>query len=517
MSNINKKIVMIYPKMPVTFWTLDFSLPFANKKAFMSPLGLITVAAMIPKNYTIEFFDLNVTKLDENKIKEADLVFLSAMIIQKESFNEIVNICHKHETPVVAGGPYPTTSHDKIENVDYFVLNEGEVTLPQFLADYEKGSPKKIYWDETKADITKSPTPRFDLLNIDKYVTMTLQSSRGCPFNCEFCDVIEMFGRIPRYKTPDQFIKEMEVLYNLNYRDVIFIVDDNFIGNLKKAKELLHVIINWQKQKDYPFVLSTNTTINLAQDEELLDLMVEAGFKIVFIGIETPSEEILTNINKKQNLNEKILTSIEKIQKRGLEIMGGFVVGFDNEPKNIFDLQINLIEQSSIVAATVSLLMVLPKTQLYYRLQKEGRLLKEALGDNTTHTEINYIPTMPKEELIEGYKKIILEIYNPKNYFKRSLDFIKKIPVEKVIEGKLKARKVLGKEKLYKIKIVIKSLIKQSFSSYGKHYLYFLLKVLKYNSIFLPHAIMFAMRGHHFFKTTDLVINKKEKKIKPKD
>jgi radical SAM superfamily enzyme YgiQ (UPF0313 family) len=419
------------------------------------------------------------------------------MIIQKKSLQEVIEICRSAQKPIALGGPYATSSHDKISGVDYFILNEGEITLPEFIRDYEMGVPKKIYQTTLKPDITQSPLPRFDLLNIKAYSKMSLQLSRGCPFNCEFCDIIEMFGRSPRYKEPTQFMIELDAVFNAGYRGPLFIVDDNFIGNKKKVKEMLHWIHNWQSKKKYPFSFFTESSINLAQDDELMDLMVQSGFDLVFIGIETTDEAILLSTDKKQNTRHDLKTSIEKIQKKGMEVMAGFIIGFDNEAPDIFEKQISFIQNSHVPLAMVGMLTALPETRLYRRLEKEGRILNDTEGNNTHVLETNFIPTMDPEKLKDGYKKIISELYSPKNYFKRSLGLLKNIAHNKY------SRKLTLREK---IRPLLHSLIKQTFSNYGLHYVLFLIKSIWHDFRKFPEAVTYAVKGYHFFKITNHIL-----------
>lgn len=487
------KVLMVYPKIPTTYWSFKYALPFIKKKASFPPLGLLTIASMMPKNYDIKLIDMNTTKLREKDILNADIVFISAMIVQKESFEEVVKLCNDLGKPVVAGGPYPTSSYKSITGVDYFVLNEGEITLPQFLSDFEKGQAKPIYFDETKPDITKTPVPRFDLIKTKHYSDMMLQFSRGCPFNCEFCDIIEMFGRIPRTKEPEQFIRELEEVYNTGFRGAIFIVDDNFIGNKANVKKLLPKIEQWQKQNKYPFTFFTEASVNLAQDDELMELMVKAGFDMVFLGIETPVEECLASANKHQNVKVDLLESISKIQSKGLEVTGGFIIGFDSDPHNIFDLMIEFIQKSKIPLAMVGLLTALPNTQLYRRLKAEGRLLKESKGDNTHHIELNFIPKMDINKLTEGYKRVLKEIYKPKKYFQRCWHLLKSLPPHRI-----SYRPITFTE----IRALVMSLVRQTFSTYSIHYTKFLLKVLVFRPKHFSEAIRMAIMGQHFFKIT---------------
>ncbi|MBN2400947.1 MAG: B12-binding domain-containing radical SAM protein [Spirochaetes bacterium] len=492
------KVLLVYPEIPTTYWSFKYSLSFLNKKSSMPPLGLLTVAALMPEHYELKLLDMNVTDLTREAIENADIVFASAMLVQKDSMRKVINMCMECGTPLAAGGPYPTSSYKDIEGVDYFILNEAEITLPEFIKDYDNGTAKKIYTSDIKPDLAETPVPRFDLLeNMADYGSMALQYSRGCPFNCEFCDIIEMFGRTPRTKTPGQFIEEMEHLYNTGFRGSLFIVDDNFIGNKAKVKELLREIIRWQNKNKFPFNIFTEASINLAQDDELLDLMVKAGFRYVFVGIETPDTNTLASMQKKQNLKEDILENVIKIQSRGLEVLGGFIVGFDTDPEDIFERQIRFIQEAGIPLAMIGLLTAISNTQLYRRLEAEGRILGASSGNNTHNFELNFIPKMPADKLVNGYKQIISEIYKPKNYFERCWTLISRLPKKKTLNKRIE---------LIFIKAFFLSLFKQSFSKYGFIYLKFLLKVLfKKPSFFVP-AVIQAVKGYHFFKITEEIL-----------
>ncbi|MBN2159066.1 MAG: B12-binding domain-containing radical SAM protein [Spirochaetes bacterium] len=494
---MKRKILMIYPEIPATYWSLKYALPFVGYKTLMPPLGLITVAAMLPSNYDVRLIDLNYQTVTHEDIMNANMVFVSAMIVQKDSFHKVVRMCNNCGVPVAAGGPYPTNSYKSIRGVDHFILNEGEITLPKFIRDLEDGRPQKMYRDETKPDITKTPVPRFDLLDLSAYASMALQSSRGCPFNCEFCDIIEMFGRVPRYKLPEQFVNEMDVLYRAGYRGPLFIVDDNFIGNKKKVRELLTHVIQWQKANNYPFPLYTEASINLAQDDQLMDLMVEAGMDMVFIGIETPVQETLELTQKQQNTKADILESVQTIQSRGMEVMGGFIIGFDSDPENIFDLQIDFIQKAGIPLAMIGTMIALPNTQLYRRLEREGRILGESDGNNTHSMEINFIPRMPITTLMEGYKQVIATIYQPKRYFERCIRLIRRMPGTNVIDSSIS-----GSD----IRAFLRSLGLQIFSRYGFYYLKLLGSALLHNPKKFSLAVNLAIKGYHFFKMTDDIL-----------
>jgi radical SAM superfamily enzyme YgiQ (UPF0313 family) len=433
------KVLLVYPEYPDTFWSFKHALKFISKKASFPPLGLLTVASMIPKEWEKRLIDMNVSVLTEDDLKWADYVFISAMIVQKKSVREVIRRCKNLGVIVIAGGPLFTTGYEEFENIDHFVLNEAESTLPSFLDDLKNGCAQHIYASKERPDIRETPPPQWDLINIKKYASMSIQYSRGCPYNCEFCDIIILNGHKPRTKSKDQILEELEVLYTQGWKGGVFFVDDNFIGNKKRLKtELLPSLIDWMKKKKYPFYFFTETSINLSDDEELMQLMVKAGFNRVFIGIETPNEESLTECNKYLNKNRDLIACVKKIQDNGFEVQGGFIVGFDNDPPSIFERQISFIQKSGIVTAMVGLLNAPRGTRLYHRLKKEDRLLSDPSGDNTDFS-INFIPKMNIEALINGYKKILNTIYSPKHYYKRVITFLKAYepePIKKKINFK---------------------------------------------------------------------------------
>ena len=419
------KILFVYPKYPDTFWSFKHAITFISKKAVHPPLGLLTIAALLPEHWEKKLIDLNVDSLHDKDIEWADYVFISAMIVQKESAHEVIMRCKNANVKVVTGGPLFTAEHEQFENVDHFVLNEAEITLPAFLKDLQQGTAEHLYTTKEFPELQNTPIPLWELLNMKKYVSMNIQYSRGCPFNCEFCDITVLYGHNVRTKSREQIIAELERLYTHGWRGSIFFVDDNFIGNKRKLKkDVLPAIIEWMNKREHPFVFSTEASINLADDEELMELMVQAGFDAVFIGIETPNEESLEECTKFQNTNRDLVACVKKIQRFGLRVRGGFIVGFDNDTASIFERQIEFIQQSGIITAMVGLLNAPRGTGLYKRIMKEGRLLEGSSGNNTDFS-INFIPKMGYDTLVRGYENIIRGIYSPKPYYERVRGFLR--------------------------------------------------------------------------------------------
>ncbi|MFQ6037029.1 MAG: B12-binding domain-containing radical SAM protein [Candidatus Aminicenantales bacterium] len=428
------RILLVYPEYPDTFWSFKHALKFISKKASFPPLGLLTVAAMLPAGWELKLVDMNVCSLADDDLRWADFVFLSAMTVQKASARKVIRRCGALGVPVVAGGPLFSTAHEDFPEVDHFVLNEAELTLPPFLDDLKKGRPGRVYASADWPDITRTPAPRWDLVDMKKYATMSIQYSRGCPYNCEFCDIIVLNGHTPRTKKGTQLLAELEGLYRRGWRGGVFFVDDNFIGNRKKLKtEILPSLIGWMQGKRFPFHFLTEASINLADDPDLMDMMVEAGFRRVFIGIETPDEASLSECNKLLNTNRDLVACVRKIQKHGLEVQGGFIVGFDSDTPSIFERQIRFIQKSGIVTAMVGLLNAPRGTRLYQRLKEEGRLLREITGCNTDFS-LNFIPRMNRETLIRGYQRILDTIYRPKHYYRRVQTFLENYHPGKIKE-----------------------------------------------------------------------------------
>lgn len=423
--------LLIYPEFPDTFWSFKHALKFIHKKASLPPLGLLTVAAMLPSEWQLRLVDLNTRKLTDQDLAWADYAFISAMVVQRTSTVAVVARCKAAGVKMIAGGPLFASEHEQFPDIDHFVLNEAEITLPNFLHHLEQGNPQRLYRSAEFCDIKQTPAPLWKLANLKSYATMAIQYSRGCPFNCEFCNITVLFGHKPRVKTAAQIIAELDQMYQLGWRSNVFFVDDNLIGNKKALKEdLLPALIEWRKDKvGMPF--NTEVSINLADDPELMKLMVESGFDTVFIGVETPEEDSLAECGKKHNKNRDLVADIKTIQRNGLQVQGGFIIGFDHDPPSIFQRQIDFIQKSGIVTAMVGLLQAPIGTRLYERLKSQGRLLGRISGDNVDGTT-NIIPMMNTELLQSGYRQVVRYLYLPKNYYARVITFLREYKISKI-------------------------------------------------------------------------------------
>jgi radical SAM superfamily enzyme YgiQ (UPF0313 family) len=489
-------ILMIYPSFPDTFWSFKHALKFIRKKAAHPPLGLLTIAAMLPEQWPKRLVDVNVRKLTNKDLEWADCVFISGMIIQRDSAQRIIARCKAAGLKVVAGGPLFTHEYEYFDQVDHFVLNEAEVTLGPFLEDLQKGIAKRIYNSSEFPDIEQTPVPLWALADMKRYASMSIQFSRGCPFNCEFCNVTTLFGHRTRVKSTEKIIAELNSLYEAGWRDQVFFVDDNFIGNKKHLKsKLLPALTQWQKDKvGLPF--NTEASINLADDEELMQMMVAAGFDAVFIGIETPNEESLAECNKIQNKNRDMVESVNQIQRAGLQVQGGFIVGFDSDSPTIFQRQIDFIQKSGIVTAMVGLLQAPYGTRLYDRMKKEGRLKDNLSGDNVDGST-NIVPRMGLDVLREGYINIMGHIYSPKNYYQRVKTFLKEYGTPQIrttmnfprivaFVHSVVRLGILGKERFQYWRLIFWTLFRRP--------------------NLLPLAITFAIYGYHYRKICQLHI-----------
>jgi len=489
---------MIYPEFPDTFWSFKHALRFIRKKASSPPLGLLTVAAMLPSDWAKRLIDLNVGKLTREDLAWADCAFVSGMTVQRESARRVIAGCKEAGVRVVAGGPLFTTEPEEFETVDHFVLNEAELTLPAFLEDLQEGKAQRIYTTSEFADIQKTPAPLWELADMDSYATMEVQYSRGCPYSCEFCNVTVLFGHHPRTKSALQVIAELDGLYDLGWRGGVFFVDDNLIGDRRRLKtELLPALIEWRKDK-VGMAFSTEVSINLVDDEQLMRMMVEAGFGTVFIGIETPEEESLAECNKKQNMKRDLVEDVKHIQRMGLEVQGGFILGFDNDTPSTFQHLGDFIQKSGIVTAMVGLLQAPHGTRLYERLKEAGRLLEKMSGDNVDGTT-NIIPAMNADALRKGYRSVLERLYAPEAYYQRVRTFLREyrppklrvaMNLDNVVQYGLAFLRsiyrlgILGKERIQYWKLLVWTLVRRPRA--------------------FPLAIRFAIYGYHFRKISEL-------------
>ena len=504
-----RNALLVYPAFPPSYWGYTYALDFIGKKSAMPPLGLLTVAALFPDHdWNLKVVDMNVEPLTDADLAWADYVFTSTMIVQKHSLYEVVRRCNQVHVPVIAGGPHPTSYQEEIKAeaggvISHFLSGEVEHIFEGFLTDLLQGTAGEVYEGPRTAtsvqtDITVTPLPRYDLINLNYYGGMTVQFSRGCPFDCEFCDITKLFGRVPRTKTNEQFLAEFDLLYKLGWRDSIFVVDDNFIGNKRDAMRLLPAIAAWQKAHDYPFELSTETSVNLVDIPGMLEAMAEAGFTMTFLGIESPNDAALTTTVKKQNTHrdqtarEYLLQAIHTIQSYGIEVTAGFIIGLDKDTE--FQPHIDFIQEAGIPRAMAGLLTALKKTNLYNRLEKEGRLLHESTGNNVS-VELNFIPELDREVILSEYKRVLRALYDPslKNFFTRSL----------IMFEHLKPRHRFGRIRKAEVMAFMKSMWRQMLSrQQGPAYCWFLWRVLRDYPHMFADAVRLAIMGYHFEKVT---------------
>ncbi len=493
------RVLLIYPAFPETFWSFKHALRFISRRSTSPPLGLLTIAAMLPRDWEVRVIDMAVTHLRDKDLAWADMAMISAMLVQRDSTVKVVDRCKEKGLTVVAGGPLFTAYHGEFlqSGIDHFILNDGEATLPRFLKDLQAGKAARVYSEQSFPSMKEAPTPRWDLVNLKKYAEINIQYSRGCPFQCDFCDIGVLFGEKIRTKTTEQVLSELDELYRLKWRGQVFFVDDNFIGNKSRLKkELLPALHFWQRKHGFPFVFSTEASIDLADDPELLALMNTSGFTSVFIGIETVNEDSLLECNKLHNQNRDTLACVRTIHEAGIMVKGGFILGFDSDRKTIFDSLADFIQQSGIVTAMVGLLNAPKGTKLYERLKKEDRLLGNSTGNNTD-ININFIPKMDMTELIEGYKNVLEQIYSPKEYYERVRKFLLEFkPL------RLRLIPLLGWKdysafikSLFLLGVVHKE---------RKHYWRLLFWTLRKRPTMIAQAVTLSIYGHHFRRVFEL-------------
>src|ERR1035437_1088076 len=484
-------ILLLAPEIPDTFWSFKHALKFIRRRASTPPLGLLTVAAMLPADWQKRLGDLTVTRLTDADLAWADYAFVGGMVVQRTSAREVIARCKAAGVPVVAGGPLFSVEHESFPEVDHFVLNEAELTLPSCLADLRNGHPRRLYSSGDHADLHQTPVPLWELVNFKYYASMGVQFSRGCPYDCEFCNVTAMLGHTPRTKTTAQMIAELDRLHELGWRGSVFFVADNLIGNKRLLKsELLPALIVWQHRKRrMPF--NSQVSMNLADDAELMRLMAAAGFDNVFVGIETPDEAALAACNKKQNLGRDLVADVKRIQRAGIEVNAGFIVGFDGDTLSTFKRQIDFIQRSGIVTAMVGMLQAPPGTRLHARMAREGRLLGEMTGDNVDGTT-NLIPSMGLETLREHYRALLNHIYAPAPYYRRVRTFLREFKAPEVtqrvdIQRLLALRLgIVGRERFQYWRLL-------AWTAFTRPRL-------------LPRAVTLAIYGYHFRRIAELQI-----------
>ncbi|MGD1920828.1 MAG: B12-binding domain-containing radical SAM protein [Pleurocapsa sp.] len=415
------RALLIYPVFPQTFWSYDKILELVDRKVLLPPLGMLTVAGILPQEWEFKLVDRNIRQVTEAEWDWAELVIFSAMIVQKQDLLEQIKEAKKRDKLVAVGGPYSTSLPDepKAAGADFLILDEGEITLPLFVEALKKGETSGTFRAVEKPDVTTTPVPRYDLLELDAYDSMSVQFSRGCPFQCEFCDIIVLYGRKPRTKEPAQLLRELDYLYELGWRRSVFMVDDNFIGNKRIVKLFLKELKVWQEEHQYPFDFNTEASVDLAADEELMELMVQCNFNAVFLGIETPDESSLQLTKKFQNTRSSLAETVDKMIQAGLRPMAGFIIGFDGEKKGAGQRIIDFVEEAAIPTAMFGMLQALPLTALWERLEKEERLRDSTRLDINQTTLMNFVPTRPIEDIAQEYIKAFWTLYEPKTYLDR--------------------------------------------------------------------------------------------------
>jgi radical SAM superfamily enzyme YgiQ (UPF0313 family) len=500
-----KNALLVNPEFPVSYWSFTYALELLNKKSNVPPLGLLTVAGLFPEDWNLRLVDMNVEPLRDEHIAWADAVFTSSMIVQERSLLDVVRRCNAAGVPVIAGGPHPTALHTELAalapdaTIDHFVLGEAEGLLPELLFDLRDGTAKPHYGPTTpRPDIGDAPLPRFDLIDHGQYGVMALQFSRGCPFDCEFCDITVLFGRRPRTKSSAQMLTELDALLATGWRGSVFLVDDNFIGNKRDALVVLKDIKTWQEIHGYPFSFMTEASVNLADLTPLLELMRDCAFSMVFLGIETPGEDALRTTSKGQNIGRKsetssyLLHAVRTIQSYGIEVSGGFIIGLDGDRE--FDSHLQFIREAGIPIAMTGLLTALKGTRLHGRLASEGRLHGASTGSNT-EIALNFDPELPRDTLLHEYRRVISTLYEPtlRGYFERCVTYL-----ERLAPRRHEGRRVGWIE----VRAMLRSIQRQLFSRQGPAYARFFVHVVRHHPEHLAEAFRLAIKGYHFERLT---------------
>src|SRR5581483_4717918 len=514
-------VLLVYPKFPVSYWGFQFAMDFIGRKAFMPPLGLVTVAALFPgDSYALRLVDMNIAPLTDTQLAWADVVMTSTMLVQQASLYEVVRPCNQTGLPVAAGGPHPTAYYQDIKHalgprhrIAHYLLGEVEATFPRFLAEFARGEAREVYEEPTrpdgrvlKPDLGRTPPPRYDLVDLEAYHMAAVQFCRGCPWECEWCDITTLYGRVTRTKTNAQMLAEFQALYELGWRGPVFLVDDNFIGNRRDALRLLPALTQWQQAHDYPFPLCTEASMDLVAHPELLQALPGAGFNLLFCGIETLSLEALLTMKKRQNTRKAaggyeehyLLDAVRQIQAQGIEVAAGFILGADGDTEAAFEAHIEFIQTAGIVMAMEGLLTALKGTGLYTRLEHEGRLGAASTGNNVSAT-LNFIPQLDRETLIAGYKRVLSTLYDPtlSNYFARCWVLLQQLP-----PAQYRVRRVERRD----VSAFLKTLWRQLLSRQGLAYARFLARVLRHRPRMFPEAVRCAIEGYHFEKVTRQVV-----------
>jgi radical SAM superfamily enzyme YgiQ (UPF0313 family) len=486
------KVLLISPEFPETFWTLRHAIKFLGVKAGSPPLALLTVAAMLPKSWDKRLVNLNVEPLTADHLAWADIAFISAMTIQSLGADVVIRRCRAWGIKICAGGVHFSTVDAHFEPVDHLFIGEVEETFPVFLEDLAQGKALPQYKAPRFPDLVHSPVPAWELLDNSRYAYMLVQVCRGCPHDCNFCHVTVLYGRHPRYKAPDQVLAELQGLYDTGWRGLLSFADDNFICHHGKAKEILRALGLWQATHGYPFIFQAQASLEVVDDLEILPLMAQAGFAGLFLGIETPDPTSLKECNKRQNLNRNLVVAVHAIQAHGIEVIAGFIVGFDSDSANVFTRQAAFIEKAAIPTAMVNLLTAPPGTRLWRRLDSEGRLLGEADGNTAMNDGcLNFIPKMGRESLMTGYKALLRRLFEPKPYYRRILTFLSYYRPN----SHLPARPLTSREVLAAVKIIFELGLKEPGQ---RDFWSFLVRMLRYHPQLFSMGMSLAAMGYHF-------------------